>query len=214
MNTSKKASHFLFWGTLVIPLNSPSPQWHTMTYSNLKPNVVYFSKQGLTIKVNSSASPLFYELPKVVKVKTLKVSGEFLGLPKSKPTATEGEDDDLPLRLGLVESSNEKPSWIQKFLSPQWIKELFELFPNQGIKKVRFITLSTNKEVGDFRIHPKSDFLEETVALKQKNPGPFDINYIFTTPIPAIALWIQCDGDNTQSNFTVRLKTLEIETEK
>ncbi|MCX6102941.1 MAG: hypothetical protein NT000_06725 [Proteobacteria bacterium] len=208
----KSPSYFLL-GTLLIPLNHKLPSWHTSVYSDIKPNTISFTAGSLSIHVDSSSSPLFYMLPKPVLVRTVKVQGEISGLPSLK-TKTEDskEGDDLAFRLGLVESSVEPPSIIARFLAPNWIRILLDYLPEQGIKTVRFLTVSQEKSVGAFRFHPQNDLIQEIVALRKRTPGKFEINYRFKAPAPTMALWIQPDGDDTQSQFTLKLNRIELET--
>lgn len=199
---------------LLIPLNRNSSSWHSFVFSKLKPSTVKFSSEGLTIEVHSSSSPLFYKLPSTVLVKRVIAEGSLSGLPKLKKGQEDSQDfEDVSFRLGLVEPSSEPPNWLEKLISPDWIKDILSLFPNLGIKKLRFLILSQRKSPGYFRVDPNNDLIEETVVLKQTVPGNFKMEYSFPSPVPAAALWIQPDGDDTDSTFDLQLKRMEFETE-
>jgi hypothetical protein len=215
VNRIPKTSLSFVWGIIMIPLTQNSPSWHSLAFSKIKPNTVKFSAEGLTIEVRSSSSPLFYKFPETLRLKKLAAEGTLSDLPQLKKGDEESQDlEDVSLRIGLVEPSPEPPSWLNKLLSPQWIKDILSAFPDTGIKKIRFFNLSQRKNPGFFRVNPDTDLIEETVIKKQTTSGKFKIEYAFPSPVPAAALWIQPDGDDTNSNFDLRLKRMEIETEE
>ena len=126
----------------MIPLTQNSPSWHSLAFSKIKPNTVKFSAEGLTIEVRSSSSPLFYKFPETLRLKKLAAEGTLSDLPQLKKGDEESQDlEDVSLRIGLVEPSPEPPSWLNKLLSPQWIKDILSAFPDTGIKKIRFFNL-------------------------------------------------------------------------
>lgn len=211
MNRSPKIGHWFLWASVVIPLHPQSPQWHMPSFSHLKRNMVEFTPLGLRINVDNSSSPVFFKLPQRIEVKNLKARGQLFDYQSVSSKKNSEEPDDLPLRIGLVETSESPPSWFQKLFLPQWIKDIFEVFPGRGIKKVRFLTLNPNKSVGYFRIHPKSDLLEETVAVRQPHSGPFILDSNFDPPVTTEALWFQSDGDDTHSRFSVLIQELSLE---
>ena len=201
-------------GFLFLPLQAPTPQWHTFQYSKTPPNSVSFSKGGLSIVVNKSASPLFFDLEKKRAVQGVQVRGFLSGLPKQAiSTSVKEQKDDLPFRLGFIEPSEDSPSWFQKLFLPEWLKKILEFFPNQGVKKVHFLTLSPTQPVGTVRLHPKSHLIEEKVVLRQETAGHFEFKHRFLPAISASAIWIQADGDDTQSQYTLTLTEIAIETD-
>lgn len=210
MQRISKLSRYWVWAGFILPLNQPSSQWQIPSYSNLKPNRTSFSERGLKIEVDDSSSPIFFKLPERLTVTGVTVSGQLFGFPDLESNQQKKNADDLPLRVGLVETNDAAPSWAQKLFSPRWIKDLFEVFPNRGIKQVHFLTLNPVNPVGSVRPHPNSDLLIETVALQQKGPGPFKFDYEMKAPVAAQAVWIQSDGDDTHSKFSVLLESLNL----
>ena len=208
-----KKCEWVLWATLVIPLNRLTPEWHIPSYSNLKPNQVSLGAKGLKIDVIDSASPLFYALPKSESIKSISIKGKLSNFPFSANPLKSGPiPDDCPLRVGLVETIRGGSNWIEKLISPRWIKDLVELFPEQTIKKVTFLTLDPYRDEGTLRKHPKSQLIEERVVLSPKKSGPFQIYHPFENPLVAQAIWIQSDGDDTHSRFTVEIESLSLET--
>lgn len=203
----------LLWAALAVPLNQFSAQWHVPSYSNLRPNKVQFQKTGLKIEVNDSASPIFYVFNKPPTLKNLFAKGYVSNFsPLYRETSQNSPPDDVPFRLGLVETTNGDLSWFNRLFAPRWIKELLELFPEKTIKKITFLTLDPYRKVGDRRTHPKSDLIEDYVIQSLKTSGPFQMKYFPTEPITIQALWLQADGDDTHSQFSVTLESLTLET--
>ncbi|NBX68989.1 MAG: hypothetical protein EBR01_08520 [Proteobacteria bacterium] len=208
-----KKCKWVLWATLVVPLNHVTQEWYIPSYSNLKPNRISFGAKGLKIDVNDSSSPLFYALQKSVPIKSISMRGRISRFSEPPKTMKEGDiPDDCPLRLGLVETTPGGPSWLQRLVSPRWVKDLFELFPNQTIKKVTFLTIDPYRKVGSLRTHPKNSLIIEQVALSLKNSGPFQLDYKFKEPLTTQAIWLQSDGDDSHTRFFVELESLKLET--
>ena len=209
-----KAFLSLIWGGIIIPLNSMGPEWKLTSFPKIKPNKVSFSDQGLSIEVAQSSSPIFYKFNRGVQVTGFSVEGTLTGLPEIN-RLREGidENDDFAFRLGFIETDNDPPNWINRLFMADWINELLAQFPNQGLNKVRFFTVSQIKNPGTFRIHPKNELVEETVVLKKEQPGRFKIDHKLKEPIPSVAIWIQPDGDGSKSHFNLMIHHLGILTE-
>ena len=202
----KKISLF---ASLLIPLNTPSP-WVHGHFGSTKPNTVVFSETGLKIKVQSSASPLFYRLdpPKIVSHIIAKGSVDKL------PTLPEPEGtdsgDDLPLRLGLVEPGP-RPGWLARLFLPSWIEELLDIDKEQGFSSVQFYTLAQTNAIGPQREHPKMTGVFEHTAAQISQTGIFTLNAAVNPPLKAFALWVQSDGDDSKSSFELSLRSLELQ---
>lgn len=201
--------------TFSVPLSDPA-HWQHLQYSNLPSNTVQHSPTGLTIGVNRSSSPLFFALPASMKVTQLETSGNLTGLPKLPKDAAENaeeEYDDCALRIGLVLVGEKTLSWLQRIFAPSWLKAIADLAPNKPFQKVLFLKLSQEKEQGFKRRHPVSKYFEEEVMKKVTEPGDFKIQYTLNSPATAFGIWIQADGDDTQSAFTLQLNSLVLTSE-
>lgn len=201
------------WGVLAIPLNSLNSDWKVSSYAKIKPNQISFSEDKLNIEVNQSSSPLFYKLANPVQVEGFSVEGSLTGLPEiNRLKEGQKENDDFSFRLGFIETNQEPPNWTERLFMADWVTELLKQFPNQGLKKVRFFTFSQIKNPGSFRVHPDNDLIEETVCLKKEQPGKFNLDYTLPKTIPAAAIWVQPDGDDSKSHFNLSINKLEIKT--
>lgn len=205
-----------FLGIIVIPLSNQG-NWKLDTYSKIPPNVVSFSKSGISIKIHNSASPLIYSFDHPKIINKISISGEFKGLPKFLDYSLQGQKgfDDYPLRIGLILVGNSKLSTFQKYISPEWIKKLYDDIPNdQGISYVQFYNVTQNPaQVGTNRVHPTSDLLHENFFAYIKESGKFSYDIKIDTPKKISGIWINSDGDDTHSEYEVDIFNLQIETE-
>ena len=191
--------------------------WKIEQFSNIPKNEVTTSAKGLLIKINRSAGPLIHPLKAKTKITGFKVSGEFLGLPDFTNPLLQGEKgfDDYPLRIGFVVPGEKRLSGLKKMFAAQWVKRLYEQVQDgAGLDSVRFYNVTQNSEqVGQTRIHPNSDLLQEEFFAEVKRAGPFSYEFQFSQPIEAVAVWISIDGDDTKSVFDVVISSLELQSQ-
>lgn len=193
-------------GVVAIPLG-PSPQWHHFQYKSLKANGVSQRPEALTLHVEDSASPLFYRLPEVTVITGFRLRGNFRGTLKPSPAGK----DDFPLRLGLVIPGNERLGWLARLFAPLWIKQLHEMEPEMAVKSVHFFVLS-DRDMG-VKSRARNDLITEEFVQVVKE-GPFQVDYPVSPAMPAFAVWVQADGDDSHSSFTTRIDELILKTEE
>lgn len=213
MNLAQYFKNLLF-GVLVLPLQDPI-HWKLEEYSKIPKNEVTFQKSGMEIKVNKSASPIFYSFNRKYKIIGFKVTGEFKGLPNFKALANQGTKgaDDYPLRIGLIVSGDKKLSGLKKFFAPDLVIRLYNQIPSEfGLDHVHFFNVTQNKnQLGLKRKHPSSDLITEEYIKLVEKPGSFKIEHHFSEALPALGLWLSIDGDDTMSEYSVILSNLELE---
>ncbi len=210
-NSNKGRKYLPLWATLLIPL-SPSSQWKNYQFNNIKPNSVTFSKAALRIQVNQSASPLLYSLSETevesIKVKA-KVNETLKPLPK---TAIQGEKgfDDFILRFGLIVKGDERLSWLQRRIAPNWLIEMEKQLPSDvGIKKVLFFTTCRQKaQLNKQRSHFLSSVLQETCVTLVESKGPFVIDVVLPAAENVVGLWLASDGDDLANRFTLEIEEI------
>ncbi len=189
------------------------------TYKKLPKNEVIFDKKlGLEVKVNKSASPLFFGFDHTYKITGFKVSGEFKGLPQFSNSSEQGTkgQDDYPLRIGLLVTGDKKLSGIKKVFAADWLVRLYEQLPNGfGLDHVHFFNLTQSKDqVGKTRIHPSSDLIvEEFFDFVGGKGGPFNYSFDLKSPLNSHGIWLSIDGDDTGSSFAVIISKLEFKYE-
>ncbi len=208
--------HRLLWAALVIPLSNG---WTSLHFRKIEPNQVSYGT-SLKVSVKSSSSPLLYKLPLNDKkqpreFKSIHVRGHIKGrlnLPLDKRQGEKGADDFL-FKIGLVVPGPHRLGFFQRKLAADWILKLESLAPsNMGLDRVEFLTMVQDKRLlGQSRKHPLSDLLVEKYVQVQEGNGDFTLDYTFPEPIPAVALWLSADGDDTQSKFELQVDHLELE---
>ena len=209
----KSLSGFLCAGVLALPVNDLS-SWQQEAFSKKSSNVFSVEKGALLVSVKKSASPLFFKLSEAKKITGFKIVGEFKGLPVFKNLSLQGKkgNDDYPFRIGFVVPGQKTLSGLYKFVAAQWVKRIYNLIPKgTGLDRIEFFNVSQNPaELGLKRTHYSSDLLKETIVAVQNTSGAFSVEHTFTTPIDTIAIWISIDGDDTLSDYSVLLSSIEL----
>ncbi len=185
--------------------------WQLLRYSNIPPNGVDFSALGLRIQVDHSAAPLVYPLSAPIAVARLTVRGRVDGDLRVAPQR-QGEEgfDDYVFRAGLVLTGSRRLGFFRRMFAPEWVKRLYALaLPNQGVSKVRFFNVGTDPDqIGQRRVHPLNDLLEEEVVAVPRADGTFELDVPLIPPVEAVAVWLSSDGDDTGSVFTVLVERM------
>jgi hypothetical protein len=196
-----------------VPL-SQTNGWQFLKYGSIPPNTVQGTTSGFTIGVAHSASPIVLPLPKPLNVTELKVRGRISGTLKIPPgrQGTTGYDD-YTVRIGLVVQGPRTLNWAERLIAANWVKKLYALAPSgTGISRIHFFNVGTTPEqIGRTRIHPLSDLMQETVVAVPDPEGGFAFSNRFNSPLDVVAIWISCDGDDSQSSFTVTLNQIDLE---
>jgi hypothetical protein len=213
MRTRLKSALVVSFGLVALPLSDES-QWIQSSFRKIKPNQNFFQKSELVIQVKDSSSPLFYPLNPVKKILGFSFKIEIEGtLPKAN--AKIQFEEDSPLRVGFVVPGQRRLNTFERWLAPAWILELENrMTDNQGLEKILFFNLGTESRfIGKKRISPLTDLITEEVIATTNAEGVTEVSKKFTSPINTAALWISVSGDNTHSEFKLKIKQLELETE-
>jgi hypothetical protein len=186
--------------------------WQVLEFRRIRPNVVEFSPAGLRIQVDGSASPLIFPLPKPLKVGRVRARVAVSGRLKGKVGAGSW-DEDSEFRLGLVVSGNKRLEGFSKVLAPVWVRKLFALArEGGGVSRIVFLVLGrAPAAVGERRIHPSSELLEERIAwLADGKPGSRVLEAELEPMDEVVALWLSVDGDATGSKYEVLVESIEL----
>lgn len=198
--------------SISIPLNDRSG-WQVLEFRRIAPHRIRFSAAGLEMKVESSAMPVIYPLPKAARVAAVRVKGRVAGTLRLPP-GRQGEPgfDDYAFRIGLVAPGERTLNFVQRPLAAPWVRRLFDLAPpGGGISRIHFLNVGAAGEpVGRRRQHPSSDLLEEQVVAALPADGRLDFTHTLERPLDTIALWLSSDGDDTASSFTVLVEEIEL----
>lgn len=200
---------------LDVPVDNLDP-WRQLTFNNIRPNEVTVDDDALLIRVRSSASPLIYPFDAPVRLIDLTVTASWSGELRIPEDATQGDDnaDDFVLKFGIVEAGERRLNWFQRRVAADWIKQLYQLArEDSGVNRINFLSTTQQQErLGESRTHPLNDLLHETRILYLDKPGPFVMTHEFSAPVEALGLWVSVDGDNTGSDFDLRLEGITLRT--
>lgn len=201
-------------GTFDLPLTRTNG-WQFLKYRHILPDTFHSTSSGLVIGVNNSAAPAVFPLTNELNVTELRVRGKISGSLKVPP-AKQGEKgyDDYTLRVGMVEPGTRTLSWWEKLAAAGWVKKLFSLAPpGTGIGKIHFFNVGTaSAQIGRKQMYSSNGLMEQTVVAVPNIDGSFNFTNRFNKPLKVIAIWISCDGDDTQSSFAVTLKQVTCKT--
>ena len=169
----------------VIPLHDDEG-WQLLRYDNIPPHAVDFSPLGLRIQVENSAAPFVYPLSAPMAVSRLTVRGRVDGALRLawQRQGSEGFDDYV-FKAGLVLTGSRRLGTFRRMFAPEWVRRLYGLaMPDQGISIVRFFNVGIDPDqIGQRRVHPLSDLLEEEVVAVPRADGTFDLDVRpFTDP--------------------------------
>lgn len=211
---SRLGNWTMYLSLVAIPLGSPKG-WENLRYRGITPNVVEFGSEKLVVHVKNSASPLIYVLLKKHKVGGLQVTGEWQGTFNVKKENPQGEKnfDDFVLRLGLIVPGPHTPGMIERMMAPEWLKKLFDLAPKgQGIERVEFYNAVVSPQaLGIKRHHPLHNLILENYSWELSKPTSFSFAQKWPKPTEVLGVWVSADGDDTKSEFDLRLSKLVLE---
>jgi hypothetical protein len=93
------------------------------------------------------------------------------------------------------------------------VRKLFELAPKgRGISRIQFFNVGADQgQIGRQRQHPISDLIFEKVVAAPRADGRFDFVHELEAPLETIAVWLSSDGDDSGSQFTVRVEQIELQ---
>ncbi|MDH3490730.1 MAG: hypothetical protein OEM20_01855 [Gammaproteobacteria bacterium] len=199
-----------------VPVDDLEP-WTVLSFRNIQPNEVSVVDGALHIKVRGSASPLIYKFDEPTRIAGVTVVASWNGELHIPAGAIQGDEnaDDFVLKFGIVEAGDRRLNWFQRRIAADWIKQLFKLAPkNSGVNRINFLSTTKQQELlGTSRTHPLSELLYETRVLYLDTPGRFVMTHEFSEPVESLGLWVSVDGDNTGSNFDLRLERITLRTD-
>jgi hypothetical protein len=199
------------FAVLAVPLQSPEV-WHHMKYSQIPQNEVRFERDGVHVAVKESTSPLIHLFGDDILVKSVHVKGRILGFPTLE-NRKEGtfDADDYAVQVGFAETGPSRLNWIERLFAPQWLRDLTNLDSERPLGKVYFLNISQQKDVGEKNMNSRNKLVEEEVVKTMKKPDIFELDHTFDPPLKAFGVWLQSDGDDSQSAFEVAYNSLSLD---
>lgn len=208
-----KLNTLVLAGAIALPVQQ-AENWQLLEYNRLKANEVTFTREGMMVAVDGSASPIIYPLDNPKMVTGVAVTGNLSNL-LNLAAYTQGEQvsDDFSLKVGLVVAGDKTLNPLQRMFSAKWIKTLFDLAPEgAGVERIYFLNAVQHSNLlGQQRQHPLSELIYENNVWLLDKPGDFSLNYQLENPQRVIAIWLSIDGDDTRSRYTTTISSLVLE---
>ena len=205
-----KLNTLMLAGAIALPLQH-TDNWQLLEYSRLDANQVTFTRGGMEVMVDRSASPIIYPLVDAKTVTRVSVTGKLSNL-LDVPPENQGQEgnDDFSLKIGLVVAGEKTLNPVQKLFSAKWIKTLFDLAPEgTGVDRIYFLNAVQHENLlGQQRQHPLSELIYENNVWLLDQSGDFSLDYRLESPQEVIAIWLSIDGDDTQSRYTTTINSL------
>lgn len=201
-------------GVLVFLMPLEGGGWIQIHFDKTPPNRVEFGDSTLKLSVDGSSSALLGEIPTGGPVTRLEIIGRVegrLNLPPGK-VWEDGFDDSI-LRVGLIERGERKLSRLQSALAPDWLRQVETRFRDSGdgVGMIRSLLLMPESTlIGKTRINPGAKMFHERIVAAPVEDGTFRMIAEFDRPVDAMGLWLQADGDDTDSSFSVNVEELSI----
>lgn len=202
----------LLAGAIALPLQMPA-DWQLLEYSDLPANAVEFGAAGMAVRVEASASPIVYPLPRPTRIERIEVSGHLDRLLALEPGVQGSRaGDDFALKLGLVVAGDKTLNPVQRLFSADWIRQLYALAPDgAGIDRIEFFNAVQDPALlGLWRRHPLSELIVENNVWLIDAPGEFRLSQRLDEPLEIVAIWLSIDGDDSGSRYTTLIRDLRL----
>lgn len=192
----------LLYGAFLIPM--PSKNWLDLKYSKLPQNQVLMSK-SIQIKVNSSASPLFYTFKVPINIDKLIVEGSAFVTKKIKK-----ELDDSYFQIGVIYVGDYRPNSFIKMFLPEWMKILLKVGKDKGLSEIHFYGVSDkiDKKIKKQKVRDLKLVFQEISRIDEK--GEFRLNMTLKNNKKVLGLWIRSDGDDSKAEFITTIKSIKV----
>ena len=206
-----KLKFFPLYLSMIIPLDLTA--WKEIKFDKIKANKVEVVEDSLNIKIENSSSILIYPLQEAKELNKIKISGKLIG--NLNFTKNQGNEnfDDFTLKIGFIVSGDKKLSGLKKLFAPKWIKDLHLLIPKEtGLSHLElFVAVKDKKLLNTNRLHPLSDLFHENFIFDLSKEGNFNFESKTKSKFKVVGLWMSSDGDNSKSQYSIQINSLEIE---
>jgi len=179
-------------------------------FSRINSSRYSFHDQQLKIEVDGSASFLMKSFVQIRQIRQVSVEWRSEGEPKIKSAQHEEQrdGDDAVFKIGLLLSGEE--SFFNLFL-PSWMKRVEESLQHPSDNMV-YLLVKAKHASGEQWVNPYNKRISMIAMNTVAGDKDWHISdYTFETPVNVVAVWLMADGDNTDSRFTVKIKSLSLD---
>jgi hypothetical protein len=191
-----------FFSIIIIPVSTPQ-NFLDLQYKKLKPNTVSIGND-VSIRVDNSASPLFYKFAEPKTYSEISVDGKV-----NIESKLSLEEKDTYFQLGVVYEGSYKPGWIVRSILPEWLFKILNINKKYGVGNIDFFHVTGQ----DYNM----DKVENIRAIKMnfKTYGSLDQDNHFAfsaklKPKKVLGLWLRSDADDHKAKFETLIKSLII----
>ncbi|MFT6631410.1 MAG: hypothetical protein ACJAS4_001359 [Bacteriovoracaceae bacterium] len=190
------------YSIIIVPVLGPE-QFLDLQYSDLKPNIVSI-KESITLKVDRSASPLFYKFKDVKIHKDISIVGNV-----KIESHLKSEEKDSYFQLGVVYAGDYRPNFFVRKILPEWLLKILNINNEYGVGNIDFYHVSGNST----QINKKDNIRDIQISFKTitnlKKNGEFE----FSVPMrdkKILGLWLRADGDDHHGKFETTLTKISV----
>ncbi|MEZ4744088.1 MAG: DUF3047 domain-containing protein [Bdellovibrionota bacterium] len=181
-----------------------------ITFKNIPPTTYEWQSNKLVATVKSSSSSIVIPFKDILKLTSIAFEWKSKGTLKIKNTALEKtkSGDDSLFKIGLLYYS--KNSSTIPFFAPNWIKMLSTSL-HHPTDHMTYLIVGAKNKPGTTWVNPYSDkILNHAVASTSLGQWEHTVIH-WKNAQEIVGLWIQADGDNTNSSFISELRNLKLE---
>jgi hypothetical protein len=178
-----------------------------ISFKRITPNYVFAQDNVLNIQVNNSSSFLLLPFKDVRNINKVSFQWRKMGVININDAQQEEtrQGDDAYLRVGMI---LEGKASLPNPLSPKWVKKVRETLHHSSDKMIYLVPGSKHENGQRWKSPYSKDVEIIAVGSKTKKYGWNLSEHTFDETLSVVGLWIMADGDNTQSAFTTKLKTI------
>jgi len=179
-------------------------------FRSKNPSVYQYRDNELVVDVDNSASFLMQAFTEVKLVTDVSFEWRSEGLPAIKDAEHESsrEGDDAVFKLGLLV---EAPNSVDDIFLVSWMRRVHQLL-NFHSEEIIFMVAGAKHDAEQHWTGPYNRRIT-MIAMNAVADGSgwTKASYQFSEPIKVVAVWLMADGDDTSSDFKVRVKNIGIE---
>lgn len=193
----------------VTPYNFLKENSQEISFSDIPKTIYELQTDGLKFQVKNSSSALIFPFKKIQTISGVKFSWQTIGKlsVKNVEQLQSKKGDDAYIRVGLI-LHGKAPSI--PFFAPSWIKMISKSLMHSS-DKIEYLTITNVGKKNLQWVSPYADSISSMqvdVATGDKDQG--EVSVEFKAQKKVVGLWIQSDGDNTQSQFKGAISSLQL----
>lgn len=197
-------------GSDILNRVSLDPQaFKAITFKDIEPTKYERIGETLVATIHESSSALVKAFDAPRKIQRLGFSWLLEGGLKVADANAEQSKagDDMPFRVGLMVKG---PAPTVPFFAPAWVKAVRDAMALPTDKMIYF-AVGTKSPPGTVWKSPYAASIETRAVASTKGGDGWNVVDHGMGPLEVVGIWLMGDGDNTKSNFSVKIRSLVLE---